>query len=106
MSPYLQETLCPLEVVQEPPCHSSGADLIIWDVNLFGANGIDFLEPLIQKGCKPAAVCVDFWNFLRGGPVTRPAWNTRYSLSGLISVSLQSGWKSNARYHPSEYCTL
>jgi hypothetical protein len=30
-----------------------GADLIISDVNLFGTNGIDFLEPLIRTGCKP-----------------------------------------------------
>jgi DNA-binding response OmpR family regulator len=46
--------LCPLHVVRECPCpgDSSCADLIISDVNMMGANGIDFLEQLIQKGCK------------------------------------------------------
>ena len=46
--------LCPLHVVRECPCpgDSSCADLIISDVNMMGANGIDFLEQLTQKGCK------------------------------------------------------
>ena len=46
--------MCPLHVVRECPCpaNTSCADLIISDVNMSGTNGIDFLEGLIQKGCK------------------------------------------------------
>jgi len=46
--------LCPLHVVQECPCpgDSSCADLIISDVNMFGESGIDFIEKLVEKGCK------------------------------------------------------
>ena len=46
--------LCPLHVVQECPFpgDSSCADLIISDVNMFGESGIDFIEKLVEKGCK------------------------------------------------------
>jgi len=46
--------VCPLHVVRECPCpvDTSCSDLIISDVNMHGANGIDFLEGLIQKGCR------------------------------------------------------
>ena len=46
--------LCPLDVVQECPCprNSSCADLIMSDVNMLGENGIDFIEELVEKGCK------------------------------------------------------
>lgn len=46
--------ICPLHVVRECPCpgDTSCADLIISDVNMLGMNGIDYIEKLIQKGCK------------------------------------------------------
>jgi DNA-binding response OmpR family regulator len=46
--------LCPLHVAQECPCpaDTSCADLIISDVNMMGTNGIDYVEQLIDKGCK------------------------------------------------------
>lgn len=46
--------LCPLHVVHKCPCpgESSCADLTISDVNMLGANGIDYIERLIEKGCK------------------------------------------------------
>ena len=46
--------LCPLHVAQECPCphDSSCADLIISDVNMMGTNGIDYIETLLEKGCK------------------------------------------------------
>jgi CheY-like chemotaxis protein len=46
--------MCPLHVVRECPCpaDTSCADLIISDVNMLQGNGIDFLEQLLQKGCK------------------------------------------------------
>ena len=46
--------MCPLHVARECPCpaDTSCSDLIISDVNMHGANGIDFLERLIQKGCR------------------------------------------------------
>jgi len=46
--------LCPLHLVHECPCPgvTRCADLIISDVNMMGANGIDYLERLIRKGCK------------------------------------------------------
>ena len=46
--------LCPLDVVQECPCpgETSCADLIISDLDLWGKNGIDCIERLIEKGCK------------------------------------------------------
>ena len=46
--------LCLLHVVQQCPCpaDTSCADLIISDVNMIAANGIDFIEQLMQKGCR------------------------------------------------------
>ena len=46
--------LCPLHAVQKCPCptDASCADVIISDVNMHAANGIDFLEQLLQKGCR------------------------------------------------------
>jgi len=46
--------LCPLHVAKECPCpgNASCADLIISDVNMMGANGIDYIERLIKRGCK------------------------------------------------------
>ena len=45
---------CLLNVVKECPCPSEAvcADLIISDVNMQTANGLDFLEQLTQKGCR------------------------------------------------------
>ena len=46
--------LCPLQVVQECPCpgETSCVDLTISDVDMSGKNGIEFIEKLIEKGCK------------------------------------------------------
>jgi CheY-like chemotaxis protein len=46
--------LCPLHVVLQCPCPTgtSCADLILSDVNMHAANGIDYIEQLIQKGCR------------------------------------------------------
>lgn len=46
--------LCPLHEVRECPCPpaSSCADVIVSDLNMVNGNGIDFLEQLVQKGCK------------------------------------------------------
>lgn len=46
--------LCPLHVGLECPCPlgTSCSDIIISDVNMLGMNGIDFIEKLIEKGCK------------------------------------------------------
>jgi CheY-like chemotaxis protein len=46
--------LCPLHVLLQCPCPTgtSCADLILSDVNMHAANGIDYIEQLIQKGCR------------------------------------------------------
>ena len=46
--------MCPLNAVLKCPCpgDTSCSDLIISDVNMMGANGLDFVEQLVQKGCK------------------------------------------------------
>lgn len=46
--------LCPLNVVHECPCPpaTSCADIIVSDLKMANVNGIDFLEQLIQKGCR------------------------------------------------------
>ena len=46
--------VCPLHVVRECPCpgDTSCADLIISDVDMLGRNGIDYVEKLLEKGCK------------------------------------------------------
>ncbi len=56
---------CPLHVVRECPCpaDTSCSDLIISDVNMYGTNGIDFLETLIQKGCKQRQIALMSGNF-------------------------------------------
>jgi len=57
--------MCPLHGVRECPCpaDTSCADLIISDVHMVGTNGIDFLERLIQKGCKQRHFALMSGNF-------------------------------------------
>jgi DNA-binding response OmpR family regulator len=57
--------LCPLNVVRECPCpaDTSCSDLVISDVNMSGTNGIDFLEGLIQKGCRQRHFALMSGNF-------------------------------------------
>jgi CheY-like chemotaxis protein len=57
--------LCPLHVVQECPCPAGTTctDLIISDVNMSGTNGIDFVEGLIQKGCRQRHIAIMSGNF-------------------------------------------
>jgi DNA-binding response OmpR family regulator len=46
--------LCPLHLALECPCPlgTSCSDIIISDANMLGNNRIDFIEKLIEKGCK------------------------------------------------------
>ena len=46
--------VCPLSRHQQCPCPEGTfcSDLVISDVNMFGKNGIDYLEELMQKGCR------------------------------------------------------
>lgn len=46
--------LCPLHAHQQCPCPdgTSCSDLVISDVNMFGKNGIDYIEELMKKGCR------------------------------------------------------
>ena len=46
--------VCPLHVSLRCPCAdgTSCSDLIVSDVNMLGQNGIDFVEQLINKGCR------------------------------------------------------
>jgi DNA-binding response OmpR family regulator len=46
--------VCPLHVPLQCACPdgSSCSDLIMSDVNMLGANGIDFVEQLITRGCR------------------------------------------------------
>lgn len=46
--------MCSLHVVRQCPCPpaTSCADLIISDVNMREASGVDLIEQLLQKGCK------------------------------------------------------
>jgi len=45
---------CPLGIIDACPCPSGTrcSDLIISDVNMIDANGVDFIGKLIQKGCR------------------------------------------------------
>jgi DNA-binding NtrC family response regulator len=51
---FPEPAACPLHVVGACPCPegSTCADLILSDVNISGANGFDFIEKLVKKGCK------------------------------------------------------
>ncbi len=57
--------LCPLHVLHKCPCTGSTtcADIILSDVNMLDGNGIDFLERLIQKGCKQPHFALMSGNF-------------------------------------------
>jgi CheY-like chemotaxis protein len=57
--------MCPLHAVQKCPCpaDTSCADLIISDVKMMGANGLDFIEQLIQKGCRQRHFALMSGNF-------------------------------------------
>ena len=45
---------CPLHVTDQCPCPTGTrcSDLVISDVNMVTANGVDFIDKLIQKGCR------------------------------------------------------
>lgn len=45
---------CPLSFEHRCPCENFNdcVDLIVSDVNMLGASGIDFVEDLIAKGCR------------------------------------------------------
>ena len=57
--------MCSLSVVRECPCpaQTTCTDLIISDVNMSGTNGIDFVEGLIQKGCRQRHIAIMSGNF-------------------------------------------
>ena len=57
--------LCPLQVVRECPCPPAAycADVIVTDLNMVNGNGIDFLEQLVQKGCKQRYYALMSGNF-------------------------------------------
>jgi DNA-binding response OmpR family regulator len=57
--------LCPLHVVLQCPCPTgtSCADLILSDVNMHAANGIDYIQQLIQKGCRQRHFALMSGNF-------------------------------------------
>lgn len=46
--------VCPLHVHPQCPCPDGTvcSDVVISDVNMFGKNGIDYIEELMRKGCK------------------------------------------------------
>jgi len=46
--------LCPLHIAPGCPCPegTSCADIVISDVNMEGKNGLDYIEKLVEKGCK------------------------------------------------------
>jgi DNA-binding response OmpR family regulator len=52
--PFPEPGACPLSRHQQCPCPegTSCSDLVISDVNMFGKNGIDYLETLMKKGCR------------------------------------------------------
>ncbi len=51
---YLNPGVCPLNAVQQYPCPEEAicADLIISDIQMLRANGIDFVQQLIEKKCR------------------------------------------------------
>ena len=51
---FPEPRVCPLHVARECPCPGDTccADLIISDVDMVGTNGIDYIERLLEKGCK------------------------------------------------------
>jgi CheY-like chemotaxis protein len=57
--------LCPLHTLHECPCpaESSCADIFVSDVKMENGNGIEFLETLIQKGCRQRHFALMSGNF-------------------------------------------
>jgi len=57
--------LCPLHTSEKCPCppETKCADVIISDVKMSGINGLDFVEQLIQKGCKRPPIALMSANF-------------------------------------------
>jgi len=62
---FSEPDLCPLHVVRECPCpvETSCADLIVSDVNILGRNGLDYIESLVEKGCKQRHFALMSGNF-------------------------------------------
>lgn len=57
--------LCPLHVVLRCPCAvgTTCSDLIISDVNMHAASGIDYIQRLIENGCKQRHFALMSGNF-------------------------------------------
>jgi len=51
---FPEPSVCPLHVHQQCPCPEGTlcSDLVLSDVNMFGKNGIDYIEELMNKGCR------------------------------------------------------
>lgn len=57
--------MCPLDGIEKCPCPSGTqcADVIISDINMLGTNGLDFIEQLLDKGCKRPHIVLMSANF-------------------------------------------
>ena len=57
---YLNPSVCPLSNIDRCPCPEGAicADVIISDVQMSRANGIDFVRQLIEKKCKHPHIAV------------------------------------------------
>lgn len=62
---FPEPDLCPLHAVLQCPCPvgTSCSDLIISDVNMHASNGIDYIQQLIEKGCRQRHFALMSGNF-------------------------------------------
>jgi CheY-like chemotaxis protein len=57
---FPEPRVCPLSSAHGCPCENftDCVDLIVSDVNMLGANGIDFVEALLAQGCRVHSIAL------------------------------------------------
>lgn len=85
--------LCPLHTLQACPCpaESSCADIIVSDVKMENGNGVDFLERLIQKGCRQRHFALMSGNFSEADQVRARRLNCRL-FSKPLDIAQLTAW--------------
>ena len=96
--------LCPLHVARGCPCppFTSCADIIVSDLNMIDGNGMDFLEQLVQKGCKQQHFALMSGNFSEADLARASRLNCKSFTKPLDMAQLTAWLEEVERLIPSE----
>ena len=96
--------LCPLHVARACPCPQFAvcADIIVSDLNMVEGNGIDFLEQLVQKGCKQMHLALMSGNFTETDIIRASRLRCKLFTKPLVMAQLTAWVEEVERLIPSE----